>query len=157
ASVEPKGEFRERIADALNGVQAAARVTAFNRRGLASVLERRAPAALAGQERVRLVLAFNEARQRLFMCEIEQRRARLKWCALDVLEKERPWLISLDRETSSAAAKVDQASMSREVLAASCEEGLKLLPRSEGLWVLGYAALHGHTQRDLSSCQVASL
>jgi hypothetical protein len=157
AKVAPEGSFSEQLSAALHGVGAEPRVARFNRVGLASVLERKAPAVLVADDALRLILAYNAGRERAFVCEIEKHRARLKWCALEVLEATRPDLISLDRDERSEAARADRESRSEQVLSATSSKGLTLLPGAEGLWVLAYAALHGHTQSDLSSCQVASL
>jgi hypothetical protein len=113
------------------------------------------PTALLFERSIGLVLALNTRRGQLYCCEIEAGRARLKWLSMARLPSCQ--VASLPRDLDSPTARAEAAHRGGVVTYLDSPEGLGRLPKAEGLSVVAYAALHGHTQRDLSSCQVASL
>jgi hypothetical protein len=110
-----------------------------------------------------IVLALNRSRSQMFYCEVEETRARLKWIGIEVLKNRAIKagamldLVSLATDEESSAAQTELVFRGQKVVYLDSVQGRELLRRSEGLSIVAYAALHGNNQRDLSSCQVASL
>jgi|CXWL01.1.fsa_nt_gi hypothetical protein len=134
---------------------------------LAAHLRRREPSLLyfgdGGRDRFAILLAINEVSDQVFCCEIEESRARLKWFSAAELAAgaKQPGaileMLSLSRHRESDAEKMEQPGRGQRVLYLDSDQGCALLQGAEGLTVVAYAALHGQAQRDLSSCNVASL
>ncbi len=134
---------------------------------LADELERNRPTVLiistSTGVMLTLVLAVNVKRQQFFCCEVEASRARLRWANIELLLKRvsQPGgdleLASMTPDGASTAAELERSFRGTEVEYLDTLRGRELLLSCEGLSTVAYAALHGNTQRDLSSCQVASL
>jgi hypothetical protein len=148
ARVQRSDSMAQQFHDALAAVKAPRRKTPWSLAALSQALAERRPCVRVSDSALHLVLALNPERNRVFCCEIEPTRARLRWIA--PVDGE---LVSLTRERSDA----EREACGLHAIDATSDEGGALLPRAEGLAVIAYAALHGHTQRDLSSCNVASL
>lgn len=126
---------------------------------LAQELEKERPTVLL----LSLVLAIHMKRGQLFCCELEDARARLRWVGLEALVKRMKAegatleLVSLPIDRASTAKQLEVSFRGSQVEYLDSLRGMGLLQGCEGLSVVAYAALHGNTQKDLSSCQVASL
>lgn len=134
---------------------------------LAGQLRRREPTLLSivssSREVLALLLAINEVSDQIFCCEIEAARARLKWFSSADLaaSAKQPGasleMFSLSRNRGSVAEKIENPGRGQRVTYLDSDGGCALLQGAEGLAIVAYAALHGQAQRDLSSCNVASL
>lgn len=133
---------------------------------LATQLEQRTAIAFvstaADADLIGLALALDVPRHELLWCELSSGKARLAWRALGELkpaagQRDGLELVCLPRATQSDAANVENTYRGGAVVYLDTPQGSRLLLEAEGLDVVLWAALHGQSQADVSSCQVASL